>query len=95
MTGNQLQAARVLLGWSQADLARASGLSIPTVKRAEGNSAIGASAQATATMRRALEQAGVEFLDVRGVRLREAVPEPEPEPEAQVEEDLEERDLFI
>jgi len=31
----QLKAARALVGWSQADLADASGVSLPTVKRLE------------------------------------------------------------
>ena len=71
MNGNQIKAARSLLAWSQADLASASGLSIPTVKRAEGNSAINASAEATATIQASLEAAGVEFIP-SGVRLRKA-----------------------
>ena len=71
MDGNQLKAARSLLGWSQADLASASGLSIPTVKRAEGNSAINASAEATAAIQASLEAAGVEFIP-SGVKLRKA-----------------------
>lgn len=74
MTGNQLRAARALIGWSQAQVAQAAGISIPTVKRAEGQAAISASADAVAALRAALEMAGVEFLPENGggagVRLR-------------------------
>ncbi len=77
MEGNQLKAARSLLGLSQAEVAAASGLSVPTVKRAEGNSALAASAEAIAAIRAALEAAGVVFLEENGggagVRLRTGV----------------------
>ena len=33
---NQLRAARTLLGWGQATLARHAGVSVPTIKRIEG-----------------------------------------------------------
>ncbi len=78
MSGNQLRAARSLLGLSQVDLASAAGLSVPTVKRAEGNSALAASASAVAAIRAALERAGVEFIPENGggpgVRLRKGRP---------------------
>lgn len=74
MGGNQIKAARALLGWSQDQLAQAASLSVPTVKRAEGQAAISASADAVAAIRAALESAGVQFLDENGggpgVRLR-------------------------
>ena len=73
MTGNQLRAGRAIIGWSQSQVAQAAGLSVPTVKRAEGQAAISASADAIAALRAALESAGVEFLDNGegpGVRLR-------------------------
>ncbi|PQO24462.1 transcriptional regulator [Rhodobacteraceae bacterium WD3A24] len=70
----QLRAARSLIGWSQAQVAEAAGVSIPTVKRAEGASAIGASEQSVDSIRSALEAAGVEFIAENGggpgVRLR-------------------------
>ena len=76
MTGNQLRAARSLLGWSQAQVAGAAGLSVPTIKRAEGNAAIAASSDAIAAIRAALEAAGVIFIegngDGPGVKLRKA-----------------------
>lgn len=75
MTGNQLRAARSLIGWSQAQVAQATGLSVPTIKRAEGQGAVAASDQAIAAIRAALEAAGVEFLPGNGagpgVRLRQ------------------------
>lgn len=66
MTGNQLRAGRALIGWSQAQVAEAAGLSIPTIKRAEGQAALSASAEAIAAIRAALEQAGVVFLPENG-----------------------------
>jgi transcriptional regulator with XRE-family HTH domain len=66
MTGNQLKAARSLVGWTQAQVAQAAGLSIPTVKRAEGSSALSASENAVASIRAALETAGVEFIAENG-----------------------------
>ena len=66
MTGNQLRAARALIGWSQAQVAEAAGLSVPTIKRAEGQAALSASAEAVAAIRAALEAAGVVFLPENG-----------------------------
>nr|WP_206735505.1 helix-turn-helix domain-containing protein [Roseovarius sp. A46] len=66
MTGNQLRAARSLLGWSQAQVANASGLSVPTVKRAEGAGTLSASDSAKAAIRAALEGAGIEFIAENG-----------------------------
>ena len=63
MTGNQLQAARALLGWSQVNVADAAGVSVPTVKRAEGSGKISASSSATDAIRSALEAQGIQFLD--------------------------------
>jgi transcriptional regulator with XRE-family HTH domain len=77
----QLRAARSLLGWSQATVAQAAGLSIPTVKRAEGAGSIPASSAATEAIRAALEAAGVIFLDENGggpgVRLARPGQDPE------------------
>lgn len=70
----QLRAARSLLGLSQTQVANAAGVSVPTVKRAEGGGAIRASDAAVSAIRAALEAAGVVFLaengDGPGVRLR-------------------------
>jgi predicted transcriptional regulator len=73
----QVKAARSLLGWSQADLAAASGVSIPTIKRLESeDGALGGRASTGAAIRNALEQAGIIFLEPNGegagVRLRKA-----------------------
>ena len=73
-TSGQLRAARGLVGWSQTDLARRAGLSLPTVKRVETNLGIRVSNDARMKLRQALEAAGVEFIDENGggagVRLR-------------------------
>lgn len=73
-SGNQIRAARALLGWSQQALADSARVSIPTVQRAEGAGKVQASANANAAIRAALEAAGVEFISENGggagVRLR-------------------------
>jgi len=66
MTGNQLKAARALVGLTQAQVAEAAGISIPTVKRAEGSATLGASISACDAIRAALEAAGVEFIAENG-----------------------------
>ncbi|WP_083463997.1 helix-turn-helix domain-containing protein [Prosthecomicrobium hirschii] len=72
----QVRAARGLLGWSQARLASASGLSQPTVKRFETNSTP-VSVEALQAIKIALENAGVIFIDKNGegvgVRLRKEI----------------------
>jgi transcriptional regulator with XRE-family HTH domain len=62
----QIRAARGLLGWSQDQLADGAGLSVPTVKRMEAQSAIRVSDDARNAVRRALEKAGVEFIEENG-----------------------------
>lgn len=71
----QIRAARALLRWSAEELARASALGANTVRRAEVVE--GATALTVANdraIRKALEDAGVEFIDENGggagVRLR-------------------------
>jgi transcriptional regulator with XRE-family HTH domain len=66
ITTEQLRAARGLLGWSQSDLAKRAGLSLPTVKRIEGDLGIRVSDRARENVRQALEAAGVVFLDENG-----------------------------
>jgi len=74
VTAGQLRAARGLIGWSQTVLATRAGLSLPTVKRVETDLGIRVSDDARTKLRRALESAGVEFIDENGggpgVRLR-------------------------
>ena len=75
LTSAQLRAARALLRWSAENLARQSALGVTTIRRAEltenETSLTVANDQA---VRRALEAAGVEFIDENGggpgVRLR-------------------------
>jgi transcriptional regulator with XRE-family HTH domain len=62
----QLRAARGLLGWSQTQLARRAGLSLPTVKRLEGGFGPRVSNEARMKLQRALESAGVEFICENG-----------------------------
>jgi transcriptional regulator with XRE-family HTH domain len=75
ITTRQIKAARALLGWSQADLARRSGISEPTVARLESaDGELGGRQDTADKIRRAIETAGVEFIDENGggagVRLR-------------------------
>ena len=65
-TPAQLRAARGLLGWSQTDLARSAGLSLPTVKRVEGELEVSVSDQAKGKLRTALETAGIVFIEENG-----------------------------
>ncbi|MBR1154585.1 helix-turn-helix transcriptional regulator [Bradyrhizobium sp. JYMT SZCCT0428] len=65
--GAQMRAARALLRWSAADLARESGVSMATIHRAESVDGITAMTVANATaIRRALEYAGVELIEENG-----------------------------
>jgi transcriptional regulator with XRE-family HTH domain len=70
----QLRAARALTGLSQAEVAKAAGVSIPTLKRAEAGGAIKVADDTIATIAKALEKAGVEFVAENGggagVRMR-------------------------
>jgi transcriptional regulator with XRE-family HTH domain len=70
LTPAQAKAARVLLGWSQTDLAKASGLGLSTVYDFE-NGRREVAAESVAKIRKALEKAGVEFTNGKrpGVRM--------------------------
>jgi transcriptional regulator with XRE-family HTH domain len=74
----QIRAARHLANLSQADVAETTGLSLPTIKRAESNRAVPISASAIDAIQSALESAGVEFIAENGsgpgVRLRKGSP---------------------
>jgi transcriptional regulator with XRE-family HTH domain len=75
ITSEQVRAARALLRWEQRDLAEASGVSLPTVKRLETQpGGLAAQERTIVELRRALETAGVEFIAENGggagVRLR-------------------------
>ncbi len=67
LCGSQIRAARSLLKWTAEDLARESALGVNTIRRAE---AAEHETQLTAAndlaVRRALEAAGIEFIDDNG-----------------------------
>jgi transcriptional regulator with XRE-family HTH domain len=72
-SGRQIAAARALVGMTQAELAKLSVVSVPTLKRMEAS--VGAAVgmpNNVSSVRRALEAAGVQFTngDEPGVRLR-------------------------
>jgi len=80
LTSAQIRAARSLLRWSAEDLAAQTLLSVATIRRAElteGETSM--TATNDLAVRRALENAGVEFIDGNGggpgVRLQKA-PQP-------------------
>ncbi len=67
LTSAQIRAARALLRWSAEDLARQSALGLATVRRAElTDQATSLTAANDLAVRRALEGAGVEFIDENG-----------------------------
>jgi transcriptional regulator with XRE-family HTH domain len=66
ITIEQLRAARGLLGWSQTELASRAGLSLPTVKRLEAGFGPRVSDEARAKLQRALEAAGIDFIEDNG-----------------------------
>lgn len=78
LTAGQIRAARGLLDWSQQDLAGETKLSVQTIKRMEGLRGPEGSTEANVeAVRRALESAGVVFLEPKstkdggaGVRLK-------------------------
>jgi hypothetical protein len=75
LSSAQIRAARALLRWSAEDLARESLLSVATIRRAElSEKETSMTAANDLAVRRALEAAGVEFIDEDGggpgVRLR-------------------------
>ena len=77
LKSDQIRAARALLRWSAEDLARESLVGVATIRRAEltaGESSM--TAANDLAVRRALEAAGVEFIDENGggpgVRLRKS-----------------------
>lgn len=76
LTARQIRAARSLLGWTQADLARSSDVSIAALNNFE-RGVTDARGSTLAAIERALTDAGIVFLDDgelkeggQGVRLR-------------------------
>ena len=79
LSSELIRAARALLRWEQRDLASASSVSLPTIKRLESKPGIMVAHLLTvAALRKALESAGIEFIDENGggpgVRLRKRQP---------------------
>ena len=75
ITSAQIRAARALLRWSATDLARESSVGVNTIRRAEvAEDRTSLTAANELAIRRALANAGVEFIDENGggpgVRLR-------------------------
>jgi hypothetical protein len=75
LTSPQIRAARGLLRWSAEDLAREAALGLATIRRAEGaEDETSMTVANDLAVRRALELAGIEFIDENGggpgVRLR-------------------------
>ena len=79
LTAEQMQAARALVRMRQPQLAEAAGVSLETIKRLEGmRGTVSAQLSTVTAIRRALEAAGVIFIDENGegpgVRLRKDRP---------------------
>jgi transcriptional regulator with XRE-family HTH domain len=67
LSSELVRAARALLRWDQRQLAEASSVSLPTVKRLEAKPGpLFAHASTLAALTRALEAAGVEFIYENG-----------------------------
>ena len=79
LTSAQIRAARSLIKWSAEELARQSSVSLRTIRRAElADQGTSMTTPNELAVRRALEAAGVEFIDENGggpgVRLRKSQP---------------------
>lgn len=79
MTGNQIRAARALLGMSAVELAERSKVGLATIRRAEGeNGTVRMIATTADAVQRTLEAAGIEFIPENGggegVRMKEPRP---------------------
>lgn len=67
MQGEQIRAARALLGWTAADLAEKSGVSYPTIQRLDATKGpVGGRFETVDAVRKALENAGIQFLEAGG-----------------------------
>jgi transcriptional regulator with XRE-family HTH domain len=80
LTSAQIKAARALVRWRAQDLARESSVGVATIRRAElAETETSLTAANDLAIRRALEAAGVEFIDENGggagVRLRKPAKE--------------------
>ena len=68
ISGAQIRAARILLGWSQAQLSSRCGVSESSIVRIEGES-FGAKSSTRGKIGLALTGSGIDFIDLVGVRL--------------------------
>jgi len=68
VTIKQIKAARALLEWKQADLARVSGISLAAINKLE-RGLVSPRQHTLAILQQSFEQAGVEFTEGPGVRL--------------------------
>jgi transcriptional regulator with XRE-family HTH domain len=67
LSSEQIRAARALLRWEQKDLAEASGISLPSIKRLETQPGqLAAQPRTIADLRATLEKAGIEFIAENG-----------------------------
>jgi transcriptional regulator with XRE-family HTH domain len=67
ITAEQIRAARALLNWKQSDLARKTGLSLPSINNIERG--IGSPRLSTVhTIQNIFQSAGIDFLSVNGVQ---------------------------
>jgi transcriptional regulator with XRE-family HTH domain len=67
MTSEQVRAARMLLRWEQRELAEASGISLPAIKRLETiPGLLAAQSRTVDAIRAAFEAAGVELIAENG-----------------------------
>ena len=62
----QIKAARLFLDWSQRDLAREAGLSLPTIQRMEKFGVGRSSVDNVQKLIETFEAAGIEFIDENG-----------------------------
>lgn len=69
VSAQQIKAARALLDWTQKDLARLSGVSLPTIATIETGSA-NPRAETLTILRTTFENHEIDFLDDPGVRIR-------------------------
>lgn len=79
LTSEQVRAARALIRWEQRDLAAASMVSLPSIKRLETQAGpLAAQERTVIAIRAALEAAGIIFVPENGegpgVRLKKAQP---------------------
>ena len=65
ITAKHLKSARILLDWSQKDLAKHSGVSVPTIQRMESTSEgrVRGNYESVSKVQKALENAGIDFVD--------------------------------